>query len=153
MAAWVETGKWAWRVERDLASGLFLFRFDWVSDANGDAAYRIPFDFDGMLHRFVAKHLDAALTGTYNGYLYDDVTDLDTANGQMNSLNYGGTGTPAGVSGDTFNRALTTDRVRPISIAGRHTIYIDAGANAGTPGLLDLYYEGDEVDLQRAGIW
>lgn len=121
---------------------LLRLSFGWRADAAGVAAFAIPFRLDGQLHRYAALNYEGA-GGTYSVTLRDEY-DNDVLESACASL------TQLGSNAGALSKALTADRVRPLSVCGTHWFVVVAGAD--DYGVFDLYYQADEVDLQRAGV-
>jgi hypothetical protein len=124
------------------AGNLQRLQFNWRCDSAGNAAFRVPIRFDGQMHRFAAKHWDGA-GGTYSVTLRDEY-DNDVFEAACAAL------TQLASNTDTLSKAMTADRVRPLSVCGMHWLVVVSGADDW--GVFDLYYQSDEVDLDRAGV-
>ncbi|MCE5230475.1 LamG domain-containing protein [bacterium] len=105
--------------------------FAWTTDLAGKCILALPEDLAGMLYRFEARHSGAGLVGAdYDVRLLDE-QGVDVLMGLGTSLAYNT------VEADVISMTPAADVHLPVLVMGRHTIEVDAGADA-TSGLFEL---------------
>lgn len=126
-------------IRRDSQGELHRIRFTW--ETLNQEAVSEPFNLSGTLHRWSARHVDDAYSGTYDISIYDNyesdvlnIPELTTTIG----LTTGTAAAPSVLDG-TFSVPLTGSQTRPVYVKGVHRFRAyDMLGN--TSGIFEVWY-------------
>lgn len=121
----------AFAISRYEAGGFIGYHVAWSTDSDGLIVEWLPWDLDGTLHALTFTHDDAAVAGSSYDITILDPLDADVLDG-LGTANYNTT------NRRYLHHGISSGRIRPISVMGRHRIEIDT-ANDSTWGEFDLF--------------